>query len=96
MKTTYERLRDILVKNHQLVPEQVTMDAQLEALGIDSLGLADTMFIIEDEFQVSFPNELVDLPTVADLVAFIDNLIAIPSRDEDPQGVVTMPSLLAP
>jgi acyl carrier protein len=36
MISTFERLRAILVKDYQLAPEAVTMEAKLESLGIDS------------------------------------------------------------
>lgn len=96
MTTTYERLRAILVKNHQLAPELVTLDAPLEALGIDSLGLADLLFSVEDEFHINLPNEAVELPTIGDVIAFIDSLIDKQSHEADPQGIVTMPNLLTP
>ena len=76
MTTTYERLRAILAKDYQLAPERITLDAPLEALGIDSLGLADMLFNVEDEFHITLPAEAVELPTIADVVAFIDGLIA--------------------
>jgi len=55
MTTTFERLRAILIKDYQLAPESLTFDAPLEALGIDSLGVAELLFNIEDEFKVTLP-----------------------------------------
>ena len=73
---TLERLRAILVKDYQLAPEAVTADAPLESLGIDSLGVAELLFNIEDEFKVTLPRESLTLATVGDVVAFIDGLVA--------------------
>ena len=81
MNTTFERLQAILVKDYKLDVGQVTMDAPLEALGIDSLGLADMLFNVEDEFHIVLPPEPVELPTIGDVVNFIDGLIA--ARDGD-------------
>ena len=73
---TLERLRAILVRDYQLAPETVTADAPLESLGIDSLGVAELLFNIEDEFKVTLPREPLTLATVGDVVAFIDGLVA--------------------
>ena len=73
---TLERLCAILVKDYQLAPEAVTADAPLEGLGIDSLGVAELLFNIEDEFKLTLPREPVALVTVGDVVAFIDGLVA--------------------
>lgn len=73
---TLQRLREILVKDYQLAPDAVTPDAPLEGLGIDSLGVAELLFNIEDEFKVTLPREAVALATVGDVVAFIDGLVA--------------------
>lgn len=88
MQTTYERLQAILVKDYKLDPQQVTLDAPLESLGIDSLGLADLLFTVEDKFLIILPPEQVVLPTLGDVVIFIDGLIAAQSgRIEHPRDV---------
>ena len=88
MQTTYERLRAILVKDYKLDAEQVTLDAPLESLGIDSLGLADLLFTVEDQFLIILPPEQVALPTLGDVVTFIDGLIAVQSgRIEHPKDL---------
>lgn len=76
MTTTFERLRAILVKDYPLAMEAVTPDAALEGLGIDSLGAAELLFNVEDEFAISLPPEAVALTTVGDVVRYIDELIA--------------------
>jgi len=76
MTTTFERLRAILVKDYKLEPAKLTLDAPLEDLGIDSLGVAELLFNVEDEFQVKLPPEPVLLPTVGDVVRYIDELVA--------------------
>ncbi|MCJ7452596.1 MAG: acyl carrier protein [Steroidobacteraceae bacterium] len=76
MSTTIDRLRLLLVKDYKLDPAMLTPDAPLEALGIDSLGVAELMFNIEDEFKVTIPGEPVTLKTVGDVVGYIDDLVA--------------------
>ncbi|WP_296446171.1 acyl carrier protein [Rhodoferax sp. UBA5149] len=77
MTTTFEQLRAILVKDYKLAPEALTLDAPLEGLGIDSLGVAELLFNVEDEFKIELPPEQVLLPTIGDVVRFIDDLIAV-------------------
>jgi acyl carrier protein len=74
--TTLERLQEILLKNYPLAREALTADALLENLEIDSLGVMELFFSIEDEFKLNVPNEKVDLKTLGDVVDYIDHLSA--------------------
>ena len=74
--TTLERLRAILIRDYKLAPEALTPEAPLEGLGIDSLGVAELLFNVEDEFGITLPPEPVQLPTIGDVVDYIDRLIA--------------------
>lgn len=74
--TTFERLQKILFDEYTLPRERVTLEAQLEDLEIDSLGLMELLFKIEDAFSVSVPPSQIPLRTVGDVVAYIDTLIA--------------------
>ena len=76
MLSTFERLRAILVKDYQLAPDTVTMEANLESLGIDSLGVAELLFSIEDEYRVTLPPEPAELNSVGQVVDYIDALVA--------------------
>ena len=76
MQTTFQRLQTIVARDYKLDPENITPDSSLESLGIDSLGVAEMLFNIEDEFEVSMPMEPVnDLSTVGDVARFIDSLM---------------------
>lgn len=87
MPSTFERLRDILVRDYSVEPDTVTLDAGFESLGVDSLGLAELLFTIEDEFNVTVSRDPVELVTVAEVVAYIDGLITAQSSSE--AGVAT-------
>jgi acyl carrier protein len=75
MTTTFERLRATLIKDYKLSADVLVLEAPLEDLGIDSLGTAELLFNIEDQFGVTLPTEAVQLTTLADVVDFIDDLI---------------------
>ncbi len=74
--TTTDRIRAMLVKDYKIDPDRLTADARLEDLGIDSMGLAELMFNIEDEFHVTVPDEQIQLSTLGDVANYIDKLTA--------------------
>lgn len=74
---TFEALQAILVRDYKIPAESIRPDAPLNSLGIDSLGLLELMFTIEDRFQVKIPGDPPDnLVTVRDVVVYIDGLVA--------------------
>lgn len=73
----------IIAEQAVLDPSDVTRDSTLEDLGIDSLGLVESIFAIEEEFDISIPfnaNEPsesdFDISNVAAIIAGIEKLIA--------------------
>lgn len=73
----------IIAEQAVLDPSDVTMDSTLEDLGIDSLGLVESIFAFEEEFDITVPfnaNEPqagdFDISTVAAIVAGIQSLLA--------------------
>ena len=73
----------IIAEQAVLEPSDVSADSTLESLGIDSLGLVERIFAIEEEFDISIPfnaNEPekseFDITNVASIVAGIEKLVA--------------------
>jgi acyl carrier protein len=59
-------------KAHQIPAELTDTSTLMGDLGIDSVSIADALFVLEDVFNVSISNkELVRLRTVGDLRAFV-------------------------
>ena len=75
MTTTYDWVCALLVKEYKLAPETLTFDGPLEELGIDSLSMAELLFSVEDAFGIVLPPEPVHLPTLGDVVRYIDALV---------------------
>ena len=92
MSTTIERLRAILMKDYGLTPEVLTLDAPLESLGIDSLGVVELLFNVEDEFKITLPSDAVPMPTIGDVVRYIDQLIAAQAVEPAFASAVTLPT----
>jgi len=91
--TTIDRIRAMLVKDYKLDPNQLTADARLEDLGIDSLGMAELVFNIEDAFGLTVPDVAVTLTTFGEVVAFIDDLIVARDRAATPPVPPAMQAL---
>ncbi len=52
---TGARVREILAEHAMVAPEEVSADASLEGLGMDSLGLMESIFAIEEAFGIEIP-----------------------------------------
>ena len=102
MTSTYDWLCAMLIKEYRIDPDKLALDAPLEALGVDSLGMAELLFNVEDEFGITLPPEPVQLPTLGDVVNFIDALILAQKGQGDlpPPGALPVPfatgTMLAP
>jgi acyl carrier protein len=77
-----DRVIAIIAEQAVLDPSDVTMDSTLDDLGIDSLGLVESIFAIEEEFDISVPfnaNEPeqsdFDISSVSSIIAGIEQLV---------------------
>ena len=77
------RVIQIIAEQAVLDPSDIAPDSTLESLGIDSLGLVESIFSIEEAFDISIPfnaNEPeksdFDISSVASIVAGIEALVA--------------------
>ncbi len=78
-----DRVIEIIAEQAVLEPGDVTVDSTLEDLGIDSLGLVESIFAIEEEFDIQIPfnaNEPsqgdFDISNVQSIITGIEALIA--------------------
>jgi acyl carrier protein len=74
---TEKRIRALLVKDFKLDPGTLTHDARLEDLGVDSIGMAELIFNVEDEFGLKLPDVAVQLTTFGEVVQFIDEAVSV-------------------
>jgi acyl carrier protein len=82
-QSVQDRVIAILAEQAVLDPADVTPDATLESLGIDSLGLVEAIFAIEESFDISVPfnandpaEGTFDISTVGAIVAAVQALVA--------------------
>jgi len=74
-KTIEEKVKDIIVEQLGVTPEQVTPTASfIEDLGADSLDTVELVMAFEEEFNVEVPDEDAEkLQTVGDVVKYIED-----------------------
>ncbi len=71
----FEKIREILATQFDKDPEEITMDTDIqEDFNADSLDIVDLLMSIEDEFDISIPDEdVTGMKCVGDLVKYIEN-----------------------
>ena len=70
----FEKLKDIIAEQLSVEADEVNLDANIQDdLGADSLDVVDLITTIEDEFDLSIPDEAVEeIKTVGDIVNYIE------------------------
>ncbi len=78
-----DRVIAIIAEQAVLDVADVTPDSTLDSLGIDSLGLVESIFAIEEAFDISVPFNAndpaqgeFDISSVAAIVAAVERLVA--------------------
>ena len=71
----------IIAEQAMLEPSDIKMDQTLEDIGIDSLGLVESIFAIEETFDISVPfnandpqASAFDISSVAAIIAAVEKL----------------------
>lgn len=82
--TTLERLTRLVEQRYKLEPARLTPEQPLDALGIDSLGMVEMLFFIEEEFGVHLPSEGVTFATLGEAAKYVDGLVASQKGGRDP------------
>ncbi len=74
MASTAERVKDIIVKQLGVKPEEVVDEASFtDDLGADSLDLVEVVMALEEEFGAQIPDEAAEkIRTVGDAAKYID------------------------
>ena len=77
-----DKVMEIIAEQAVLEVEDVSMDQTLEDLGIDSLGLVESIFAIEEEFDIQVPvnanapeESEFDISSVRSIVDAVESLV---------------------
>ena len=78
-----ETVIGIMAEQAVLDPSDISMDQSLADLGIDSLGLVESIFAIEEAFDIQVPfnandpsDSAFDISSVAAIVGAVEGLLA--------------------
>ncbi len=81
--TVQKKVVAILAEQAVLEPSEVSLTATLEELGLDSLGLVEAIFSIEEEFDISVPfnandpaQSEFDITDVSSIIEAVKGLVA--------------------
>ncbi len=74
MSSTAEKVKEIVVNQLGVSPDQVTEDAKfIEDLGADSLDQVELVMALEEEFGADIPDEDAEkLTTVGDAIRYVE------------------------
>jgi acyl carrier protein len=77
------RVIDIIAEQAILDPGDVTLESTLDSLGIDSMGLVESIFAIEEAFDIQIPFNANDpsdsefnISSVSSIISGIEKLVA--------------------
>lgn len=74
--SSLQTIQRMMVAQFDLKLEDLSPDAELDKLGLDSLSVIEFMFNLEDELKIKLPDERVELKTVGDVAKVVDKIIA--------------------
>lgn len=81
-----EQVIAIIAEQAMLEPSDIADDSTMESLGIDSLGLVEAIFAIEETFDISVPFNA-NNPTESDFdISSVDSIVAGIKRLKAAQG----------
>jgi acyl carrier protein len=76
---TIDFLRAIIAREFDVDPQLLSADVRLTDLAIDSLGVIEILFAVEEEFGITVPPEppgaRTPIQTLDDLARYIDRLV---------------------
>ena len=70
--TILTRLRELVRGRIAVDPAELSLDAKLADIGIDSFSLIELVFVAEEAFDIKIPMEGLRPVTVGDVVAVIE------------------------
>ena len=74
------RVRKVIATSKRIPEDRVTIDSAFEELGIDSMDAVEILFALENEFDISIPDEEVkSVRNVRQMVEGVERLLAAKS-----------------
>ena len=75
-ETTAQRVIRVIAKNKKVPAEQLTPATRFDELTVDSLDALNMIFSLEEEFDISIPNDqAAQMKSVGDAIAGVEKLL---------------------
>mgnify|MGYP000218343261 CR=1 FL=1 len=70
----FEKIKSLLAERFDVSEDSINLETKIiEDLKADSLDVVDMLMTIEDEYDISIPDDIAqDMKTVGDVVAYLD------------------------
>jgi acyl carrier protein len=75
MSATLETLQRLIADKYDIDPATLDPDKAFADFGVDSLGLVELLFSVEDHFDIDLPQDR-PLATLKDVAALVDEVLA--------------------
>lgn len=72
MDNVLDLIKNYLDRHLDNPPENMTPESRLDEIGIDSLGLLELIFDLEDQYKISVPQDIPTPETVGQLIEIIE------------------------
>ena len=77
-----QRVLKVIATSKRIPLETVTIDSQFQELGIDSMDAVEILFALENEFDISIPDDEVrSVRNVRQMCEGVEKLVAAKSAD---------------
>ncbi|MGH7552852.1 MAG: acyl carrier protein [Longimicrobiales bacterium] len=71
-----QRVLNVIAATQRLAPERVTISSTFEELGIDSMDGVNVLFALENEFDISIPDDQAKtIRSIAEMVEGVRKLV---------------------
>ena len=75
-----QRVLKVIATSKRISPETVTIDSDFQKLGIDSMDAVEILFALENEFDVTIPDEDARaVKSIRDMCEGVERLVAAKS-----------------
>jgi acyl carrier protein len=72
-----QRVLSVIAATQRISPERVTMDSSFQELGIDSMDGINILFALENEFDITIPDEQAkQIRSIREMVEGIEKLVS--------------------
>lgn len=77
-----QRVRNVIAGTQRIPVETISVDSSFEELGIDSMDGVNILFALENEFNISIPDDAAkNIRTVRDMIEGVARLLTGPGVD---------------